>query len=192
MRHDMTKQTKWVCAQRRLRSAWASAQSDQSSLCAQWVAKDPSVLHADSEDSDQTWRMPRLIWVFAGHTCHLVVFFMRRLIYLTALKTTGTATPLKLSTTMQNSNLPGMIATSQATDSQTFHKKSSTMLSKSLPTSIFSSSSTVRYPTTLKSTDAAATDQSTPTAPSSCFRGAVSTIEATESYAANSQKTLSQ
>ena len=29
---DMTKPTKWLCAQRRLRSAWASAQSDQSSL----------------------------------------------------------------------------------------------------------------------------------------------------------------
>ena len=34
----------------------ASALSDQSSLCAQWVAKDPVFLHADSEDSDQ----PRL------------------------------------------------------------------------------------------------------------------------------------
>ena len=32
--HDMTKPTKWVCAQRRLRSAWASAQSDQSLRCA--------------------------------------------------------------------------------------------------------------------------------------------------------------
>ena len=32
--HDMTKQTNWVCAQRRLRSAWASAQSDQSLRCA--------------------------------------------------------------------------------------------------------------------------------------------------------------
>ena len=30
---DMTKQTKWVCAQRRLRSACASAQSDQSLCC---------------------------------------------------------------------------------------------------------------------------------------------------------------
>ena len=30
----MTKPTKWLCTQRRLRSAWASAQSDQSSLCA--------------------------------------------------------------------------------------------------------------------------------------------------------------
>ena len=35
-------------AQRRLRSAWASAQSDQSLLCAQWVTKDPSFLHVDS------------------------------------------------------------------------------------------------------------------------------------------------
>ena len=43
-----------MCAQQRLRSAWASVQSDQSSLCAHWVAKDPSFLHADSEDSDQT------------------------------------------------------------------------------------------------------------------------------------------
>ena len=33
----------------------------ESSLCAQWIAKDPSFLHADSEDSDQTGRMPRLI-----------------------------------------------------------------------------------------------------------------------------------
>ena len=30
---DMTKPTKWLCAQRRLKSAWASAPSDQSSLC---------------------------------------------------------------------------------------------------------------------------------------------------------------
>ena len=31
--------------------------SDQSSQCAQWVAKDPMYLHVDSEDSDQTGRM---------------------------------------------------------------------------------------------------------------------------------------
>ena len=46
----------------------------ESSLCAQWVAKDPRFLHADSEDSDQTGRMPRLIWVFAG--CALFFFFV--------------------------------------------------------------------------------------------------------------------
>ena len=57
----MTKQTKRLCAQRRLRSAWASAQSDQSFRCALMIAKDPSFLHADSEDSVQTGRMPRLI-----------------------------------------------------------------------------------------------------------------------------------
>ena len=33
MSHDMTKPKKWVCAQRRLRSAWASAKSDQSLRC---------------------------------------------------------------------------------------------------------------------------------------------------------------
>ena len=30
---DMTKPTKWVCVQRRLKSGWASAQSDQSLRC---------------------------------------------------------------------------------------------------------------------------------------------------------------
>ena len=33
MSRDMTKPTNWLCAQRRLRSAWASAQSDQSLRC---------------------------------------------------------------------------------------------------------------------------------------------------------------
>ena len=49
----------------------------ESSLCVQWVAKDPSFLHADSEDSDQTGRMPRLIWVFAGRTATLFVLSCR-------------------------------------------------------------------------------------------------------------------
>ena len=52
----------------------------ESSLYAQWVAKDRSFLYADSKDSDQTGRMPRLIWVFAGWTCHFVGFIMRWLI----------------------------------------------------------------------------------------------------------------
>ena len=59
-----------------IRPVWS-----ESSLCAQWVAKDPSFLHADSEDSDQTRRMPRLIRVFAGRTCHFVCFVTRWLIY---------------------------------------------------------------------------------------------------------------
>ena len=36
-----------------IRPVWS-----ESSLCAQWVAKSQSFLHADSEDPDQTGRMP--------------------------------------------------------------------------------------------------------------------------------------
>ena len=43
-----------------IRPVWS-----ESSLCAQWVAKDPSFLHAGSEDSDQTGRIPRLIFRWA-------------------------------------------------------------------------------------------------------------------------------
>ena len=53
------------------------AQSDQSSLCAQWAAKDPVLLHADSEDSDQTWANvqadPSLFWAYVILlVCHAV------------------------------------------------------------------------------------------------------------------------
>ena len=58
-----------------IRPVWS-----ETSLCAQRVAEDPSLLHADSEDSDQTRRMPRLIWVFAKRNCHFVGFIIRRLI----------------------------------------------------------------------------------------------------------------
>ena len=36
-------------------------------------------LHGDSEHSDQTGRMPRLIGVFAGRICHIVGFVVTRL-----------------------------------------------------------------------------------------------------------------
>ena len=55
-----------------IRPVWS-----ESSLCAQWVAKGPSFLHADSEDSEQTGRMPRLIWVFAGRILTLMVLLCR-------------------------------------------------------------------------------------------------------------------
>ena len=35
------------------------------------------ILHANSEDSDQTGRMPRLIWVFAGQTVTSLVLSCR-------------------------------------------------------------------------------------------------------------------
>ena len=46
-----------------IRPVWS-----ESLLCVQWVAKGSVLLQADSEDSDQTGRMQRLIWVFAGRT----------------------------------------------------------------------------------------------------------------------------
>ena len=65
-----------ICAQRRLRSAWASAQSDQSSLSA-WRKLGPLATHwAHSEGSDHTGRMPRLIWVFVG--CTIIVLVLSR------------------------------------------------------------------------------------------------------------------
>ena len=38
------------------------------------MRKGPLFLHADIEDSDQIGPIPRLIRVFAGRTCHFVVF----------------------------------------------------------------------------------------------------------------------
>ena len=76
MSRNMTKPTKWLCAQQR-RSLGIHPVWSESSLCAHWVAKDPSFLHADSGDSDQTVLMPRLIWVFAGRTLILLVLSCR-------------------------------------------------------------------------------------------------------------------
>ena len=73
----MTKPTKCVCTQRRQISLGIRPVRSESSLCIQWIDKDPTFLHADSEDSDQTWGMPRLppslIRVFAGRTLILLV-----------------------------------------------------------------------------------------------------------------------
>ena len=59
-----------MCAQQRLRSAWASFIPvwSESSMSA-WRKLGSLAAHcARSEDSDQTGQMPRLIWVFAGRT----------------------------------------------------------------------------------------------------------------------------
>ena len=77
MSSDMIKPTKWLCAQQRLslgiRSVWS-----ESSLSA-WRKLGSLATHsAHSEDSDQTGRMPRLKWVFAGRS-HFVGFVMSQL-----------------------------------------------------------------------------------------------------------------
>ena len=74
----VTKPTKWHVRPAKtrinlgIRPVWS-----ESSLCAQWVAKDTKFL--DSEDSDQPGRIPRLIWVFARRIWHFVGFVMRLL-----------------------------------------------------------------------------------------------------------------
>ena len=61
---------------------------------------------AHSEDSDQTGRMPRLIWVFAGRACHFVGFVMRRLIYssTTSFEHSGAKVGIKTSGTLRTSS----------------------------------------------------------------------------------------
>ena len=52
------------------------------SLCAQWVAKDPSFLHADSEDSDQTgWADAQADLSLRWAHSHFVGFVMSWLIF---------------------------------------------------------------------------------------------------------------
>ena len=59
MSHLMTKPTKWPVRPAKtqislgIRLVWS-----EPSLCPQWVVKDPSFLHANSEDSEQTRQMP--------------------------------------------------------------------------------------------------------------------------------------
>ena len=69
-----------MCAQRRLRSIWASAQSVQSLLCPRRKMKSLAIIRAHSEAPDQTGWMSRLIGVFAARKGHFVGFVMRRLI----------------------------------------------------------------------------------------------------------------
>ena len=77
----MTKPSKWHVRPTKtwislgIRPVWS-----ESSLCARapsgWL-RTHSFFMLDSEDSDQTGRMPRLIWVFAGCICRFVGFVMR-------------------------------------------------------------------------------------------------------------------
>ena len=67
--HD--KSNKMMCAQRRLRSAWTSAQSDQSLHCMEkhWILSYPVSV--------------QLIWVFArSHASHFIGFVMLWFIYI--------------------------------------------------------------------------------------------------------------
>ena len=62
----------YMCAHRRLISAWTSAKYDQSIYCSHEETSGPSL------PNERTGRVPRLIWVFAGRTGHFVGFAMLR------------------------------------------------------------------------------------------------------------------
>ena len=72
MSRDMTKPTKRLCTQRRLRSAWASAPSDQSLRCPHEEALGPLLR---IERTAKT--LIRLGGVFAGRTLILLVLSCR-------------------------------------------------------------------------------------------------------------------
>ena len=74
---DMTKPTKWLCTQQRQISLGICPVWSESSLSA-WRKLGSLATHwVYSEDSDQTGRMPRLIWVLDGHTVTLLVLSCR-------------------------------------------------------------------------------------------------------------------
>ena len=76
----MTKPTKWLVRPAKTQIGICPVWSE-SSLSA-WRKLGSLATHwAHSKDSDQTRRMPRLIWVFAGSRGQFVGFVMRQLIY---------------------------------------------------------------------------------------------------------------
>ena len=65
--------------QRRLRSAWASAQPDLSLGCVLNRKQRAQAFFMRKVKTDQTGRIPRLIWIFTGRMGHFVGFVIRRL-----------------------------------------------------------------------------------------------------------------
>ena len=58
-------------------TSWQNLPSrSESSLYALSVAKDLMLVQAHNQDSDQTGRMPRLIWVFAGRKSHFAIVML--------------------------------------------------------------------------------------------------------------------
>ena len=81
MSQHMTKPTKWLVRPAKtqirlgIRPVWPETSVST------WRKVGPLATHwVHSEDTDQTGRMPRLIWVFAVRICYFVGFVMRRFI----------------------------------------------------------------------------------------------------------------
>ena len=80
MSRSLIKLTKWHVRPAKteislsIRPVWSESSLFEWRKLGSWAT-----LWVHSKDSAQTGWMPRLIWVFAGHTCHFVGFIMRRL-----------------------------------------------------------------------------------------------------------------
>ena len=68
-RHDKTNKMSVRQAKTQIRLG-----GSESSLCAQWVAKDPSFLHADSEDSVTKWIKSCLLQCFGTFKMPILMF----------------------------------------------------------------------------------------------------------------------
>ena len=80
--HHTTKPTKWPVRPAKTQISLGIRPVWSESLLSAWRKLGSLATHwAHSEDSDQTGRMPRLIWVFAGCTCHFVGFVTMQLIF---------------------------------------------------------------------------------------------------------------
>ena len=78
MSHLMTKPTKWHVRPAKTQISLGICPVWSESWLSAWRKLGPLATHwAHSEDSDQTGRMPRLIWVFAGHILTLLVLSCR-------------------------------------------------------------------------------------------------------------------
>ena len=79
----MTKPTKWHVRPAKTQISLGIHPVWSESSLSTWRKLGSLATHwGHSEDSDQTGWMPRLIWVFAGHTDHFVGFVTRQLIYI--------------------------------------------------------------------------------------------------------------
>ena len=81
MSRDMTKPTKWLCAQRSSDQPGHPSSLIRLGAMRSMGSLGPNVSSCGQQNSDQTGRMPRLIWVFAWTHSHFVGFVMSRLIY---------------------------------------------------------------------------------------------------------------
>ena len=78
MSQRMTKPTKWHVRPAKTQiSLGIRPVCSESSLSAWWKLESLATHWVQSENFDQTGRMPRLIWVFAGRTCYFVGFVVR-------------------------------------------------------------------------------------------------------------------